>query len=240
MMVPFLMFHSISENSGPAGYRLPPEGFRSWLGYLRDEGIRTPTLSEYLVERETVSGPPATILTFDDGWKDNVTAALPLLAEFGFKAVFFPSVSLVGTEGMMGWDDLRALLAAGMEVGSHGMSHDLLTGRSAADLFREAAESKRRLEEQLNTAISFFALPRGYLPPHFPALVRRAGYRGLCASRAGANAPSTDPYHWRRYPVRSRMTARDLRAIVRGAGFRWARIYMEEKIREGWRLRHRR
>jgi len=233
------MFHSISGNAGPAGYRFPPGEFRSFLAYLRGQSIRVPTLTEHLSERDAVSPSRSAVLTFDDGWKDNVTAALPALLEFGFRAVFFPSLSLIGRDGMMGWGDLQALLAAGMEIGSHGLSHKLLAGRPEADLLRELAESKRRLEEELGTEISFFSLPRGYLPPSLPALARRAGYRGLCTSRAGANAPGADAYRWRRYPVRTGMTAVDLQAIVQGKGWRLARRYGGEKIREALRLRHR-
>lgn len=238
MRVPFLMFHSISEESGPPGYRFAPGGFRSFLGFLRDEGIGTPTLSEYLASRG-VGGLKVAVLTFDDGWKDNAAAAFPLLAEFGCRATFFPSVSLIGSEGMMDWDDLRALSGAGMEIGSHGLSHDLLVGRKEADLWREVAESRRRLEEGLGREVAFFSLPRGCLPPSLPELARRAGYRGLCTSRAGSNRPSADPYRWRRYPVRSGMTPDDLRAVVRGGGARLMGIYGWEKVREALRLRHR-
>lgn len=238
MRVPFLMFHSVSEKSGPPGYRFAPDGFRYFLGMLRDEGIGTPTLSDYLLSRGA-GDRRAAVLTFDDGWQDNLTVAFPLLEEFGCRATFFPSVSLIGKEGMMDWDDLRALSEAGMEIGSHGLSHDLLVGRPEAELWREVAESRRRLEEGLGREVAFFSLPRGCLPPSLPGLVRRAGYRGLCTSRAGSNRPAADPYRWRRYPVRAGMAPDDLRAVVRGTGARLVGIYCREKVREALRLRHR-
>jgi len=240
MKVPFFMFHSIGESGAPPGYRFPMEEFRTFLAYLREEGVRTPTLKDYLSERgEGASARAAVLLTFDDGWRDNLSVVWPLLEEFGFRASFFPSVSLVETEGIMGWEDLRRLAAAGMEIGSHGMSHDLLAGQSEAGLLRELQESKRRLEGELGIEAAFFSLPRGYLPPELPALARRAGYRGLCVSRAGYNSGAADPFRWRRFPVRSSMTAADLRAIVEGRGARLAKIFIGEKVREALRIRHR-
>ncbi|MCX6348562.1 MAG: polysaccharide deacetylase family protein [Candidatus Aureabacteria bacterium] len=239
MKVPFLMFHSIGA-SGPPGYRFPTEEFRAFLAYLREGGVRTLTLKDYLSEREEgESARTSVLLTFDDGWRDNLSVVWPLLEEFGFRASFFPAVSLVETEGMMGWEDLRRLAAAGMEIGSHGMSHDLLAGKSEERLLRELEESKRRLEGEFGIEAAFFSLPRGYLPPALPDLARRAGYRGLCASRAGYNSVSTDPFRWRRFPVRSSMTAADLRAIVERRGARLAKIFIGEKAREALRIRRR-
>ncbi len=251
LKIPILMYHSVSDSDDygdlpsslrPAGYRTTVADFQGHLAVLREGGWSSIRLDELVAVGEGGRGLPerSVILTFDDGYADNRRTVLPLLGSRGFGAAFFPSVGYLGRPGMLDWAALRDLLAAGMEIGSHGMSHEILNGRREAELRWELEASKERLEEQLEAEIRYFSLPRGYLPSALPRLARVAGYRGLCTSRPGFNTLRTDPFRLRRFPIRTGFSPRQLEFLLSGRGKGYARIYLAETIRNLARVRYRR
>lgn len=245
MKIPILLYHSVAAPAGnelrPPGYWLTPELFEKHLLLLRERDYVTISLSLFSQARSGGAQLPekAVILTFDDGYLNNYHRVLPRLTQFGFQATFFPTVSTLGRSGMMGLGELEKLLEKGMEVGSHGMAHELLTGRKEEELARELGKSKQFLEEALKTEIDFFSLPRGYMPRLLPRLAREAGYRGMCTSEPGYNSLPTDPFRWRRFPVRPGFGVERLDAILRQRGYLLRRIYLLEKLKARLRFRYR-
>ena len=250
MKIPILMYHSVRDaedyhdlppSCRPIGYRLKVRAFEEHLAGLREGGWGTISLQDLLDYREGRGefSPQPVILTFDDGYADNYHTVLPRLLEQGFRATFFLSVSYLGEPGMMGFPEAGRLLEAGMEIGSHGMGHDLLTGLRKEELRWELEESRRRLRDRLPAGIDFFSLPRGYLPPALPVLARAAGYRGLCTSQPGFNSDQTDLFTLRRFPVRSDWCRAELEAILSGKGRLYRRMVVAEKARSLLRSRFR-
>jgi peptidoglycan/xylan/chitin deacetylase (PgdA/CDA1 family) len=248
--IPILMYHSVSDSDDygdlptslrPLGYRVTAAEFRGHLEVLREGGWSTIQLGDLAAAGEGRGDLPARplILTFDDGYADNLQTVLPLLRDGGFRAVFFLSVSHLGRPGMLTWAGAGELLGAGMEIGSHGMGHDILSDRSERQLRWELEESRRILGEKLGSEVRYFSLPRGYLPPALPRLARAAGYRGLCTSRPGFNAIRTDPFRLRRFPIRTGLTRRKLIFLLSGRGLGYAKIYSSEMVRNLGRIRHR-
>lgn len=152
------------------------------------------------------SSEPGVLLTFDDGFANLATNALPLLAEHGAPAAVFvttqhvrhPSDWLPATrraaeqypgtlapelardlfDGLSA-GQLRAVAASPLvTVGSHSVSHPLLTRLPDAELARELADSKRFLEEVTGRPVDLFAYPTGDYDRRVMAAVRAAGYRG--------------------------------------------------------------
>ena len=92
----------------------------------------------------------AVIITFDDGYRDFLTEAWPLLAQYGFSATVFLVAGKVGRTNewdhhygqeipLLGWEEIRGLQKEGIEFGSHSMSHRPLTKLSVEETVREAA-----------------------------------------------------------------------------------------------------
>jgi len=245
MKIPILMYHSISDSHDyqelpcacrPIGYRIGAGVFEDHLAVLKQDGWSTISLEE-LVSGNNLP-QKAAVITFDDGYADNYHTALPLLLRYGFKATFFISVAFLGKSGMMGGTELGELLKAGMEIGSHGMGHDLLTGFSESDLSRELKESKLFLSERFSITPGFFSIPRGYLPRALPRLARAAGYRGICTSSPGFNIDPIDPFALKRFPVRSSWRREELGAVLAGRGILYRRLLLIENIRAFMRRRH--
>lgn len=101
-------------------------------------------------------------------------------------------------DGMLGWDDLRALRAAGHEIGSHSHSHPLLPGCGDAELERELELSKRALERALGAEIDSFCYPNGDWDPRVRDAVHKAGYARAVTTAHGWNARGDSDFTLRR------------------------------------------
>jgi peptidoglycan/xylan/chitin deacetylase (PgdA/CDA1 family) len=91
-------------------------------------------------------------------------------------------------DGMMSWDELRALARAGHEIGSHSLSHALLTQIGDAELEREVRGSREALEKRLGIPIESFCYPNGSWDARAAAAVERAGYKQAVTTAFGPNA----------------------------------------------------
>lgn len=170
-MNPALTFHGIGTPPGPVPdaerpYWIAPDHFAEVL----DE-----------VAAATAAGVPVT-LTFDDGNRSDLDIALPMLAERGLRAVFFACAGRLGQAHYLSAADLRALAAAGMGVGSHGMDHVDWRGCSPQALLRETRDAKARLEEALRGPVTEAAIPFGSYDARVLAALRQAGFRTVWSS----------------------------------------------------------
>jgi peptidoglycan/xylan/chitin deacetylase (PgdA/CDA1 family) len=136
VFLPILMYHHIDtlEHTSPTDkigidLRVSPNVFEDQLKYLRDHDFTSITSQEfgdYLDGNFKLPNKPI-LLTFDDGYKDNFTNALPLLKKYGFKGDFAIITSVVGTGEYMSWDDIQGIVDAKMGVSSHSVSHCYLS-----------------------------------------------------------------------------------------------------------------
>lgn len=243
--IPFLMYHSVSpagyRGFRPDGYWLTPEDFSGQLRLLKENGFSPVALKAVLGAREGLVELPdrPVVLTFDDGYLDNYLYARPRLREHGFQACFFLTASTLGGEGMMNAGQIRDLIGEGDEVGSHGLHHGLLAGKNRLQLLVELTGSKLALARELGVEIRFFSLPRGYQPPGLSRLARRAGYEAMCTSRPGYNTLRSNPFDWKRFPVRTGWGFDRFRAVVERRGAALRKVMLEEKVRSVLRWRHR-
>ncbi|MEM7204035.1 MAG: polysaccharide deacetylase family protein [Planctomycetota bacterium] len=111
-----------------------------------------------------------------------------------------PQAEVPAWASLMSWEDARALRDAGHEIGSHSMSHDILTGCSDAALHREIADSKRDLETRLGP-IESFCYPNGDHDARCHRELAAAGYRQACTTAWGDNPPGTPPFVYRRFDM---------------------------------------
>ena len=196
------MYHSVSDCADdPYRITVTPRRLETQLRWLRRRGLRGVSLAELLAARARGAGRGLVGLTFDDGYADFLTAALPLLRRWDCNATLFVLPGRLG--GDNGWDPLgprkplltadgvRAALAQGVEVGSHGLTHVDLTRADEATLRTETAGSRARLSELTGAPVAGFCYPYGAVDPRAVAAVRAAGYGYACAIDPG---PLTGPY----------------------------------------------
>jgi peptidoglycan/xylan/chitin deacetylase (PgdA/CDA1 family) len=154
-------------------------------------------------------------ITFDDGEQSQLHNALPLLAEYGFKATYFVTPGLIGTAAkFLGWNDLRALQAAGHSVQSHGWSHKFLTFCSETELAHELRASKQSLEENLGSAVEEISVPGGRWNRQVIPACAATGYRRVYVSDPWIEAEIDGVEVIGRFMVRRTTTIPDLEKIV--------------------------
>jgi peptidoglycan/xylan/chitin deacetylase (PgdA/CDA1 family) len=216
-----LMYHKVNDiPRNPV--TVPPALFDEQMAALRELGYTVVSLQAVLehVTRRASLPAGAVLITFDDGYRDNLENAVPILQRHGYPAVIFVPIGYLDTmrplpheEHLAGrgvvnrtlfWDELDELEAAGVSVQSHGIGHRPLADLEIDEAAREITLSKLRLEERLGRPVSAFAFVKGseldYHPVHL-SLLRQAGYEVAFTSVSGSNGPSTDPLQLHRYNV---------------------------------------
>jgi peptidoglycan/xylan/chitin deacetylase (PgdA/CDA1 family) len=199
------MYHSVGDCSDdPYRITVTPDRLEQQLSWLRGRGLRGVSMADLLAARARGEGQGLVGLTFDDGYADFVTNALPMLAHWNFGATLFVLPGRLGSDNA--WDPLgprkplltaagiRRAAAEGVEIGSHGLTHVDLTKADDATLRAEVTESRSRLQELLNSPVSGFCYPYGTIDARAMDAVREAGYTYACAIDPGdLNGPHALP-----------------------------------------------
>jgi len=193
-------------------YAVDPEDFRAYLMVMQASERRAVPVSNLASD---FSGGTFAI-TFDDGWESDYTEAFAALREVGMRATFFVVPNDVGTPSHLSWAQLREMVGAGMEVGSHSLTHPFMHRLDRAGLEREFGESKAILEARLGQPVRAASLPRGWEPPVFQDVLRDLGYRVFCTSRVGWWYPGASPLAMPRVVVRRGTPPEELGAIAAG------------------------
>jgi peptidoglycan/xylan/chitin deacetylase (PgdA/CDA1 family) len=154
-------------------------------------------------------------VTFDDGEQSQYRNALPLLTDYGIKAIYFVTPGLMGTAAkFLGWDELRALQAAGHSIQSHGWSHKFLTFCSEAELVHELRASKQSLEDTLGSAVEEISVPGGRWNRRVIEVSAAAGYRRVYISDPWIGTEINGVEVIGRFMVRRTTTIAELGKIV--------------------------
>jgi peptidoglycan/xylan/chitin deacetylase (PgdA/CDA1 family) len=162
-----LVYHGVGRPKGdPKRLLTSPEHLESQIRFLKRRGYRFLTAEELL--EQGGAGPGVAALTFDDGFENWVTEAVPLLRRLGVRATFYVCPGLFGeqhrsVEGAGGRpldeEGAKALVESGMEVGSHSMSHPDLRKIDDGELAAELSESKGAVERITGDPCRTFAYP---------------------------------------------------------------------------------
>jgi peptidoglycan/xylan/chitin deacetylase (PgdA/CDA1 family) len=216
-----LMYHKVNDVDGNT-VTVPPSAFDEQMAQLAELDYTVVSLDDVIAHYlDHASLPPrAVLITFDDGYLDNLENAAPILRRHGFPAVLFAPIGYLGakrplphdehlaTRGIVNrtldWSELAELERAGIRVESHGIGHRPLADLEVDEAAREITLSKLRLEEALGRPVRAFAYVKGseahYRPVHL-SLLRQAGYDVAFTSISGGNGPQTDPLQLHRYNV---------------------------------------
>ncbi len=197
-----LCYHRVGERDV---LTTTPEDFRRDMKYLQShyECLALHQLCEHLRSGRPLRRPTVAI-TFDDGYRDNFTHAVPILLELGIPATFFVATEFMSTQRIfahdegeaksfpnMTWDDLRAMQSDGFEIGSHTLNHADLGRVDEAQLRREICDSLATLNRELGAKPRAFAFPYGKpqnMTRRAVELAHEAGYYAVMSAYGGDNA----------------------------------------------------
>jgi peptidoglycan/xylan/chitin deacetylase (PgdA/CDA1 family) len=214
--VPILMYHQVTPAPVAAFYRytITPVAFARqmrWLALRR----YTPVTMESLVAHFTGAEIPRrpVVITFDDGFRDCVEYAVPILRARGFTATFYLVTGLMGrtsrwmlgTSGvefpLIDWATARQLEAEGFRCEAHTVSHPALADRTIPECRAELAEARRVLEERLEREVRHLAYPFGSWNQRVRDLAEEAGYRSACTTQKRLAGRGDDRLLLPRVPV---------------------------------------
>jgi peptidoglycan/xylan/chitin deacetylase (PgdA/CDA1 family) len=190
-----LCYHSVHDHLPYAS--VTPEGFSRHLEWL---GAHCEVVPLAAIRSRRAGARPIVALTFDDGYQDNFSHALPLLSQHGMQATFFVTAGLVERDQAvmqrfantlrrcrpdelrpLSWAQVREMQAAGMEIGAHTYSHPNLARLAPAEILEELRRSKEVVEDGIGAPVEAFAYPFGKPRRHVTAAAVEAaaasGYR---------------------------------------------------------------
>jgi peptidoglycan/xylan/chitin deacetylase (PgdA/CDA1 family) len=192
-----------------------PETFEAQLRYLREHRVRTLTAAELVAELAHGRRPHnAVVLTFDDGYEDAATTALPLLEKYGAHGTFYVSSGFVGTPRHLTWREMRALRDGGNEVACHGTFHLDLSTLDRAGQLAEAGGCMRRFAHYLGSAPATYAYPAGKFDATTLDLMRTLGLRAAFREGGGWVHDLSAPYTLPRVRVSHDTTLADFAALL--------------------------
>jgi peptidoglycan/xylan/chitin deacetylase (PgdA/CDA1 family) len=217
--VPVLMYHKVDADvpADAVGRDLTvaPESFEAQLRFLRSHGVRTLTAAELVTELARGRQPRnAVVLTFDDGYEDAATTALPLLEKYGVHGTFYVSSGFVGTPRHLTWREMRALRDAGNEVACHGTFHLDLSTLDRAGQLAEAGGCMRRFAHYLGSAPVTYAYPAGAFNATTLDLMRTLGLRAAFREGGGWVHDLSAPYTLPRVRVSRDTTLHGFEALL--------------------------
>jgi len=175
---------------------------------------------------------PSVVVTFDDGYRDVLINAIPVLKKYNLPATFFVNTEFVGSDKQfyhdlrfginfdkLNWDELKYMNTMGFEIGSHGVGHHRLTSLSDEQVLKEMAESKRILVEKKIAKRLFFAPPFGRREDDSSkarAFAKKAGYECYLTAYGGYNSFNSDPFSLKRVVIGPGMNFLAFRACLQG------------------------
>ena len=192
-----LVYHGLGRPD-EARLLITPERLEAHIRYLQRRGYTFLTAEE--LESEPANG--TAVLTFDDGFRSWLTDAAPLLQRLGVRATFYVSTGLLGQqhpqvpgdEGRLLDDaDAKALSEAGMELGSHAMTHRDLRSLDNDELATELQESKAAVEKITGRPCRTIAYPYGLYDDRVTEAAAAAGYELAFAWLPGPWKPLAAP-----------------------------------------------
>ena len=222
--VPVLMYHEIADvTATPSGLAVAPGVFADQLAYLHDAGFTAVTagaLANIVAGGGGALPERPVVLTFDDGYGDFYSKALPLLKQYGHTATVFQTSGWVGTHfgprSMLNWTELAEIAEAGIEIGAHSHEHPELDRLPDDKLRDELDDSKHMLEDKLGLAVPGFAYPFGLWNARARRAAREAGYAYAYAVGEGLTTSGSDLFTLPRLTVARTTTMEQFGDMVSG------------------------
>ena len=185
--VPILMYHYIrvADPADTLGVALSvtPTNFDAQMKWLKNNNYESMKLVDLAdPQKKTLSKIIASkkkpiVITFDDGYDNAYTQALPILKKYGFFGTFFIIRDFVGRPEYATQVQIDEMAAQGMEIGSHTLDH--------MDLAKSSLEVDHKQIFGSKMGADVFCYPSGRFTEETVGLVKEAGYKVAVTTKPG-------------------------------------------------------
>lgn len=189
---PILMYHRVETPPADAdNLRLSltvlPSVFEGQLDWLAEQGYQTLTLAQMTrgLLGEAELPPKPVVLTFDDGYLDAYTEALPRLRARGMVGSFYVVPALMEQPGYLSWAQAGDMLSQGMEIGNHSLTHPDLSRLDRPRLEEEIGTAAQQIESALGQRPQTFCYPLGRYNNLVARVVQEQGHSAAITTRFG-------------------------------------------------------
>ena len=235
--IPILMYHSVSDsfegNLHPYYQTVTtPDAFARQMQFLHANGYSTVSVSE--AARGTApAGRPRkrpVAITFDDGYRDFYRHAFPILSRHGFSASVYLPTAHIGDAARefkghecLTWSEVRELHQAGVEFGSHTVTHPQLACLETEAVRYEIDSSKKNIEDRLGHPVNSFSYPYAFpeanraFTARLRGLLEQAGYENGVSTIIGTADCTGEKLFMKRLPVNTADDEPLLSAKLQGA-----------------------
>ena len=202
-----LTYHGVCA-APPDEWSVTPAQLRAHARWLAESCRPMPLYDIVRWQRGELELPNGAVaVTFDDGLRDVLTAAQPILAEYGIPATAFiapglltgqaPHSSYRPTRPFLTLAEVVELGRAGWTIGSHALTHPILSALSAEAADHELRQSRTMLEDACGVAITLLAYPYGTrrtVSPREYELARAAGYEAAFLDMTAPLVRGSNPF----------------------------------------------
>lgn len=243
---PVLLYHRVGlpayENDN-----MPPEEFDKQMQYLADQGYSTISPHQYFsfLNREIDLPPRSFLISFDDGAKNIIDYALPIMKKCNFKAVIFLNTAYIGKDlyhsrtkrkfyqkledalldgcsreelwafDYLCWPEIKSLVREGMSFGSHGHSHFVLPKLSRKKIREELEMSRNIMAKETGEILKYFSYPWGTFNGRVKRYVKACGYK---LAFAVDHSHREDLYSLKRILIRTKADLNDFICLLNKKG----------------------
>jgi len=231
--LPILMYHRIATD-GPPGlkrWRVAPELFDAQMTALSRAGYQTIALAAWadaVSQRHPVEGKRV-LLTFDDGYSDFLSEAVPVLRRHDFSATMFLVAERIGQTALwdaeygdcaplMSWEEIKSLQALGIEFGAHSCIHKKMTQMESGELAEDTRRTREILEEGLGVQVPTLAYPYGDQNESVRRIVGEAGTTAAVTTEEGISKLGDDLLRLPRIEIAGDCTPEQMISLVAPTG----------------------
>ncbi len=223
-----ICYHSISDSNWRFSTKI--NNFEQQIEYL-SKNFEIISLDE--IHKNNVSNKKA-IITFDDGYEDFMSNALPILKKYNVPSTMFVlgdgknanRSELQNKKKLLTLDQIKEIRTQGVEIGYHTGTHSDLRALSNEELKYEIIQSKENLEKKLGFNINYFAYPRGIYSDNIIKFVKLAGFKAAFTVDGGEISLSKSHFLFNRISIEGATTFGEFKAMLSPVGLKFEKFYM--------------
>lgn len=243
-----LEYHEIVAGQPEEIHAVSAQRFADQLAWLSDQDYQVIRLGDWidLARHQSLNSERLIAISFDDGYRDNYGRAFPLLQARNYPATIFLVSAAIGKtsawrEGwlaespMLTWAQVREMRQAGIEFGSHTMSHADLTRLDPKTIADELQQSRKDIENHVGESVTLFSYPFSQLNREIKRLAAQAGYQAACTYQPFyVGGPGRDRFAYQRVGILANDSLEDFAQKINASlsrRLKWTRYRLRQFLR---------